>query len=585
MSRSTVDIKEVDDEVKEKADDKAERDDDEVNESVIQKKESVEDGDDDSNNSDGVGDSSDVGRISDTGDNGRMTTRSDADRNGGERSTQELRREEERPASTRAEVLKKRLVVAYRRKQAEKQIAPELKPKAPGKGAKVMGKLGKIAATTDYVMDMANMAITVGSTGISEANGIYTMKQKERDENFKGDSVTDGLNIASGVADSVTLAKNTTSLFTKTTKGVLAGIGAAKTKSKRKRRTGWLNAASSAMGAGAAATGMAKNIMGIGKSFAGWKLQGANGGATTLGKWSSGLGAASAGLGLLGAIGGLGSGIWEKKMFKETAAKAGGFAGKAEDSTALEEARQSIRELKERQVDDGDAEGKAALAEEMAAQKQKRHNAKAHLYAMKQAKEFNKMKSAQSVKGVGGLVSAVMGAGAAAGGYAFGSSPFWKLIVAPVLSIGASVAKAVGAKSDKENAEQAKQDSADLKVRNVRKYINDKKDKIQAEYDALAEGNALGEDEKALLNDDRGNALPLSDKMKEKIVLARLGAEVDLGNDDEPGAAAFEEAFKTINLKRARYIMTAPDKADMLEALGLDADAGIEDVAQALIGE
>ncbi len=466
-------------------------------------------------------------------------------------NTQVLKEAEKKPAVSRADVLRKRLVAPYRAKQEQKEV----KAKAPGTFKVILGKATKIAGKVDYASDLANMGISTLSTGVSEASGLYTMEKKSKDSSFTGDGVTEGLNYASGVMEGASLLKNTGSLFTKGIKGFASGVGAVTTKSKRKRRTGWINTASSAMGMGAAGTGMAKNVIGMGKSFGGWKLQDATGQSNTLGQVNQALGAVSAGFGLLGAIGGLGSGIWEKKMFKDTAKKAAGFAGRDEDENLASEDR-AIR-----------------------------RNAKAHKYAMGQAQAFNKMKSEQSLKGIGGMVAAVMGAGASAGGYLFGKSTAWKMLVAPVLGIGSALAKGVGAKSDKEKTEKAAKDSTALKIKTVKDYIKDKKGKIQTQYEALAGNDDLDQNEKAFIVDDNNAAIPLSEQMKEKIVLARLGANVDLGSDEEPGNDVYLEAFTKINLKRARYIMEASDKADMLQALGLDADAGIEDVAQALIGE
>ena len=236
-------------------------------------------------------------------------------------------------------------------------------------------------------------------------------------------------------------------------------------------------------------------------------------------------------------------------------------------STAIADAKGDIATAKRR----GD---QAALRDA----RQRRHTEKAKYYAMKQATQLHQLRSTEQVwrKGITGLIgSGLSGFGALLkGANKLGLNTG---VAGPALSVFGSIAKsiAVGVEKSKKDNEAA---ALNNKKRNiVNEYLDEKKNKIQTEFQSLQFSNG----EMRILN----NNTTLSDNEIKIVLLMRLGVDIP----DQVNAITNEEideAFEKLTEKRAKNILKSKDadKNEMLDALGLDHDASLEDVVSSLSG-
>ena len=200
---------------------------------------------------------------------------------------------------------------------------------------------------------------------------------------------------------------------------------------------------------------------------------------------------------------------------------------------------------------------------------------KARKYALEQATDFNKIKRTY-VKGIAGGAASLVG----------GANNFMKL-VAPTFSksaVGMLTSSALGAAGfglgmlqkyggklrDKRNDSKAEKKKLEI----TKNYLAKKRAAVKEQVNtAFAE------------NQNIEGIREVSDNLADRITLGRLGIAVKV-TDDELSKELLLRGFEKINMKRANNIMNSGDQKDqILEALGLEKDADISDVAAALTGD
>ena len=299
--------------------------------------------------------------------------------------------------------------------------------------------------------------------------------------------------------------------------------------------------------------------------------------------------------GITGLVGGVGgfmgkyydfkSNRLKKKLHKEAAGKTGAISRRAGNNAdnIIAHANQAI----ERVGDIGTQEKGLTIRELRKA----RHTAKAQKYAMDMASRLHERKSKGKTKGWAGLISSGFGlAGSAftAASKFSGSLGALGMIggaLSAVGGVGTFLGHVVGDKmiAGKKRGNKMKADKKQI----VDEYLQKKAEKVKAEAASIQftdeERDALGEG---------GDVL--SKEEAQRIAVMRLGIndrslwEKIRGKQKETDAPltpdAYDEVFKLLVRKRANNIMQSSDKDrnEMLDALGLDHDAGIEDVEAAI---
>ena len=214
-----------------------------------------------------------------------------------------------------------------------------------------------------------------------------------------------------------------------------------------------------------------------------------------------------------------------------------------------------------------------------------RSAAKARLYAMAQAAEYNREKAQQEKgrawrEGIFGIGAALSGIGGGAFSLAggkgllgmFGSS------ISGLLSTGLKFGGAIANASAKKKAGQK---SSERMHRVVDGYISNKLDKVKKDARDKRTGNRENPAGSGL-TDAEVHDVTDSEIIQKKIALARLGIEVA---KDERGITedVYKEAFKAITFRRAKNIRdSGDDRRSMLSALGLPNGATVEEIAEAL---
>lgn len=210
-------------------------------------------------------------------------------------------------------------------------------------------------------------------------------------------------------------------------------------------------------------------------------------------------------------------------------------------------------------------------SEEYKQAKQAHKALKAKNHAMQQAKELNAIKSKKSSMGaIGSILGSLGSLGEAVSGLTGGAFGGFLGTFSPIAGVFGGLMSMMGQQSG-ENAEKMAEEK---KQEYIKQYLEKKRDTVQKEAEEAFRGHP-----------NASSITTLSDSEKDRIVIARLGVDVEINNSgisDE----MYLQAFEKRNLKQARGIMASgeKDKAEMLKALHLDSDASVEDVAAALGG-
>ena len=235
----------------------------------------------------------------------------------------------------------------------------------------------------------------------------------------------------------------------------------------------------------------------------------------------------------------------------------------------------SIRDMEKLRKPDDLTNDKLTEAKNNNADKSNYNALKARKYALEQATDFNKIKRTY-VKGIAGGAASLVG----------GANNFMKL-VAPTFSksaVGMLTSSALGAAGfglgmlqkyggklrDKRNDSKAEKKKLEI----TKNYLAKKRAAVKEQVNtAFAE------------NQNIEGIREVSDNLADRITLGRLGIAVKV-TDDELSKELLLRGFEKINMKRANNIMNSGDQKDqILEALGLEKDADISDVAAALTGD
>lgn len=276
----------------------------------------------------------------------------------------------------------------------------------------------------------------------------------------------------------------------------------------------------------------------------------------------------------------------EKKYHQDTALQTGAVKAVSESTAnnALRSSRKKIKELKSRDFSELSNLEKVELKRE----REKRHTAKAQLYAMRQAEIIHGQRGKESTKGfltmlgggAGMLGSVLTGVSKLMGNTAgmLGMLGTGLSALGGVLKFGNFLKDTV---HDQKGKEQPRQNGSKVQV--VDEYLKSKVGKIkeQARDMTLSKG-----EERALGNEGR----ELSDEEAKKIALLRLVAKTDLDGDSAHSPVSsetYKKAFDILTEKRANNILRSSktEKDSMLNALGLEPSAAFEEVVSALKGE
>ena len=304
---------------------------------------------------------------------------------------------------------------------------------------------------------------------------------------------------------------------------------------------------------------------GSGINIAGGALKGASGGLTVFST-------------ILGMLGDRHS-RKQSKSIAERAEKISKRSGKIrydlKEAGDLVKAVRANKGNKNKFASDEEYDKKLALA------KKARDNAKANKLAMAIANKFNTQKSKASNKGIGNIISgATQVVSGVLGAVGLGGNSFVKGFLTPVLGKVGDFAKKALDNRDKKNAEKEQKADEGLRMDTIKEYLAGKRDKIKAQFKAVSKSSDLSDDERGAMSAE------LTDAEADKIALARLGVSIPELSSDKP--ASDEEmmsGFDKVIMKRANNIMRAFNKDELLEALMLEKDATVEDVAAALKGE
>ena len=270
-----------------------------------------------------------------------------------------------------------------------------------------------------------------------------------------------------------------------------------------------------------------------------------------------------------------------------------GHAAAAKDSRAyydrkkdsaedmLEQSQDDLRRA--RVIPDGQTEQqKAARKLSLKDARMRRNTAKAQKYAMAQAADFHEARVTNQLKGFFGMIGSVssglgtmLTAMAKRGGWNSTAGA-----LGTVLSGIGGLAKAANTGADqvinrKElNRLRGKRDEV------VDEYLTAKARKIKDE----AANVGLDDAEKAAVGEA---TLNLTDSEAKNVAIMRLGINLPDETRDIKKLESKVEVFKKITEKRAKNILLSDpaEKKKMLDALGLDEDAALEDVERALSGD
>lgn len=273
--------------------------------------------------------------------------------------------------------------------------------------------------------------------------------------------------------------------------------------------------------------------------------------------------------GSVGSFMSMAAGISAKREHKKIAGSAQSWIDKVK-GTSAEKEKELSKSVKS-------ARGTA----DYGAKRKERNDFKAKKYAMSMARDFNKIKGDQMVKGGFGFATSLLGT--AKKGMAFASKSFLSSEVGTGLKMGmdalSSVLGKIGEAVEKKSDDKAAKANKDTQLKHIDDYITSRSSKLDVGEDVIFKG--IAEDEKE--NYGKGE---LTDNEKARIVIARLGVDVEITDEaltDEEKMAA----FKLLAMKRAKNILNAsPDtKKAMLRSLGLGESATAEDVVASMIGE
>lgn len=222
--------------------------------------------------------------------------------------------------------------------------------------------------------------------------------------------------------------------------------------------------------------------------------------------------------------------------------------------------------------------------------KRRRHTAKARKYAMKQAADMHSARAGESRKNVGNLVGGIFGGlGGVLSGLSKILDPGGGLLGSVLKYIGAgssligNLSKGIGKYVDKNRASNESEALKGNKQNVVDEYLNEKADRI------IKEANSVRLSPQEQSQYHVSEFPKLTDEEAKKIAVLRLGITDDnrVNNVILPlSPKNYERAFQIITEKRAKNILKSEDadKNEMLDALGLDHDASLEDVVSSLSG-
>ena len=425
----------------------------------------------------------------------------------------------------RAELLKRELVIEYRRNKGKNAVED-----LPPDEEKSFGQ--KLSEGVDYVTTAAGL----GFEGESIAKSV---------KEYKGGTISKGVDKAASIGSFVNSGAMTLNSLYRTKKNYdkLGKSRKAQKKSQAKKAF-WGSVGTSAS-------------LAMSTTSKGLKLFGKTDNAKQM-NWAKYLDLASAAAGLVGSSLSLAAG---KSAHDEhnrivNASNQWGNDFNNEDTSREENLSQEAKAAKDA--------GNTDLYEQKV---RERNDYKAKKYAMGMAHDFNDIKGKQMVKGGFGFAASLLNAGRSAM-KSFAGSKFLKSGLGVGLSSAmggiASLLNAVGKVAEKKSDAKAAEDTKTKKLFYVNKYIQNKTAKLDSNFDGLV----------------------LTDNEKQRIVIARLGLDIPITDDDLDEGDKLS-AFKLLALKRARNILNASDdtKQQMLTALGLSGNPSAEEIAEVMTGE
>ncbi len=445
----------------------------------------------------------------------------------------------------------------------------------------------------------------------SNDEGNYAVGQKESSKAGTADKFGDGLGylgIASGIAGNISsfvdnddakkaagitgMAGGAIGFVTSAIKSGTSMYRAGRTKSRYARKAANTKTASGALGMIGGLSGMAGSLLGLTNDGS----EGAdNSKKATI---------AQGGFGVLkGVMDAIGSGLDFKASSDEKKAH-GDIVGNASTISSgsshqnpnaprrdLDQELEDVRDQIAQQKQANDRSSQSAKAA-----RKRRHTLKARKYAMKQAADMHSARAGESRKNVGNLVGGIFGGlGGVLSGLSKILDPGGGLLGSVLKYIGAgssligNLSKGIGKAVDKNRASNESEALKGNKQNVVDEYINDKAARIVEESKHVELTNR----EKSQYHIRKFPVVTIDEA--KKVAVLRLGIDnssisFDDSDSDELGENLtpddYERAFKIITEKRAKNILKSEgaDKNEMLDALGLDHDASLEDVVSSLSG-
>ena len=492
---------------------------------------------------------------------------------------------------TRNSVLKRRLVDNYKERKEERNFESTDNEVAHNNELKKNAALDKISDVAFYgslAGTLPPMLFGLGSTAMDAAGdfGIKKFGNKDDKNSFTGkyhdlnknNKTQDVLNGISALGNASGMISYTTGYFSNRRR-------AKKDKNANHRKVSEMKKKANISYLLQSTAGLVGNINNMG-AFGDRPV---DNGVERLGTKTSILG------GVAGAIGGI-SGFagkyfdfkthkLKKKLHKETADKVSGVKRRNanEADNTIEAANFALRH-----TDNIDTEVKREKVHEL---RKMRHTAKAQKYAMDMAARLHERKSKGASKGWAGLLSAGLSAvgslftaASSFGGILKNAGPIGS-ILSGIGGAGTFLGHVIGDKmiAGKRRGNKMKADKKQI----VEEYLQKKAEKIKAEAASIQ----FTEEEIAALGRS-GDVL--SDTEAKRLAVMRLGVrdrslwEKIRGKQKEADSPltgdAYDAVFNMLVKKRANNIMQSGEKErnEMLDALGLDHDAGIEDVEAAI---
>ena len=488
-----------------------------------------------------------------------------------------IRSDIDRDGDERGSVLERKLVDDYyddapASDDEEDAVGNRTRSSAAGSRMKEAEKIGKYLGTGATVLSAAtNTALLGVGYGAMAFNGDTAGKISK--ETLEGDT---GKTVSSGVS----LLTNVAGMGSAGIKSAASLYKAKKSKSRYNRKTARLKAAAGITGFLEKSAGAVSSGLGL------------------FGGGSSGAKDASSGLGVAGGLLGLTSSILDYAGNKadtaghrQVASDTADYADANRDSAdaALTSSGGTLKRLKSiRKTRDLTDPEKLELAEARTA----RHTAKAQRFAMMQASKLHQRRADQGSRGwlsmigsgLGLLGSSLKGAASVFGG----ASGILKTLGSVTGAVSGMVKTAgiiKGEHDDQVNAGKYKISKHEV----VDEYLTEKAKKIRKQAKEMQldrrESDSLG-DEGKTLSDSEAKIIAIKRLAKKTGVSDPAFRKLTFRQSDDAVIPdeLYEAIFKILVKKRAKNIMNAEPgkKTEMLDTLGLDHNAGIEDIESAL---